>query len=109
MSLKDNKPRLRWPCRRGMLELDVLFMPFVEEAYDDISEEDITDLVGRLVEPLSGADLAGLVTSAKRAAARRSIVDSAGPCLSVADIEEALSSNASLLRGLGSGGGTGYA
>ncbi len=40
MSLKDNKPRLRWACRRGMLELDVLFMPFVEEAYDDLSEED---------------------------------------------------------------------
>ncbi len=40
MSLKDNKPRLRWACRRGMLELDVLFMPFVEEAYDALSEED---------------------------------------------------------------------
>jgi len=34
MSLTSNKPRLRWACRRGMLELDVLFMPFVEEAYD---------------------------------------------------------------------------
>ncbi len=39
MSLKDNKPRLRWACRRGMLELDVLFMPFVEEAYDALSAE----------------------------------------------------------------------
>lgn len=38
MSLTDNKPRLRWACRRGMLELDVLFMPFVEEAYDLLSE-----------------------------------------------------------------------
>jgi antitoxin CptB len=37
MSLTDNKPRLRWACRRGMLELDVLFMPFVEEAYDLLS------------------------------------------------------------------------
>ncbi len=34
-SLKD-KNRLRWACRRGMLELDVLFMPFVEQAYDDL-------------------------------------------------------------------------
>ncbi len=33
-----NKNRLRWACRRGMLELDVLFMPFVEEAYDDLTE-----------------------------------------------------------------------
>lgn len=40
MSLTDNKPRLRWACRRGMLELDVLFMPFVDEAYDDLSAED---------------------------------------------------------------------
>ncbi len=39
MSLTDNKPRLRWACRRGMLELDVLFMPFVEEAYDELSAE----------------------------------------------------------------------
>ena len=39
MSLTDNKPRLRWACRRGMLELDVLFMPFVEEAYDALSAE----------------------------------------------------------------------
>lgn len=36
--LKD-KRRLRWACRRGMLELDVLFMPFVEEAYDELTEE----------------------------------------------------------------------
>jgi len=39
MTLKDNKPRLRWACRRGMLELDILFMPFVEEAYDELSSE----------------------------------------------------------------------
>jgi len=37
-ALKD-KRRLRWACRRGMLELDVLFMPFVEEAYDELNEE----------------------------------------------------------------------
>lgn len=40
MSLTDNKPRLRWACRRGMLELDVLFMPFVEQAYDQLANED---------------------------------------------------------------------
>ena len=39
-SLTNNKPRLRWACRRGMLELDVLFMPFVEEAYDNLSDQD---------------------------------------------------------------------
>ncbi|NQZ81602.1 MAG: succinate dehydrogenase assembly factor 2 [Colwellia sp.] len=40
MSVIDNKPRLRWACRRGMLELDVLFMPFVDEAYEQLSEKD---------------------------------------------------------------------
>jgi antitoxin CptB len=37
--LKVNKARLKWACRRGMLELDVLFIPFVDEAYDDLSAE----------------------------------------------------------------------
>lgn len=30
--------RLKWACRRGMLELDVLLMPFVEEAFNDLDE-----------------------------------------------------------------------
>lgn len=30
--------RLKWACRRGMLELDVLLLPFVEEAFDELSE-----------------------------------------------------------------------
>ncbi|AVJ55707.1 succinate dehydrogenase assembly factor 2 family protein [Idiomarina sp. OT37-5b] len=38
-ALKD-KRRLKWACRRGMLELDVLFEPFVDQAYDELSEED---------------------------------------------------------------------
>ncbi|OUL58636.1 succinate dehydrogenase assembly factor 2 [Pseudoalteromonas ulvae] len=36
----DNKARLRWACRRGMLELDVLLMPFVEQGYDALTEAD---------------------------------------------------------------------
>lgn len=35
-----NKSRLLWACRRGMLELDVLFMPFVKEAFDELSNTD---------------------------------------------------------------------
>ncbi|WP_220718540.1 FAD assembly factor SdhE [Agarivorans litoreus] len=37
--MQENKSRLKWACRRGMLELDVLFMPFVDEAYDELSDE----------------------------------------------------------------------
>lgn len=37
---KKRAARLKWACRRGMLELDVLFMPFVEEAFNDLSFDD---------------------------------------------------------------------
>ena len=35
-----SKARLRWACRRGMLELDVLLVPFVKEVYPGLDEED---------------------------------------------------------------------
>ncbi|GGW86035.1 FAD assembly factor SdhE [Alteromonas halophila] len=31
--------RLKWACRRGMLELDVLLLPFVEEAFNNLDEQ----------------------------------------------------------------------
>ncbi|GEA11871.1 hypothetical protein KUL49_22460 [Alteromonas sp. KUL49] len=31
--------RLKWACRRGMLELDVLLLPFVEAAFDSLTFE----------------------------------------------------------------------
>ena len=31
--------RLRWRSRRGMAELDVLFVPFFEEAFDALNAE----------------------------------------------------------------------
>jgi antitoxin CptB len=30
--------RLKWACRRGMLELDVLLMPFVENGFHELNE-----------------------------------------------------------------------
>jgi len=35
-----DKPRLLWACRRGMLELDLLFTPFVNEAFDLLVDQD---------------------------------------------------------------------
>lgn len=32
--------RLYWHCRRGMLELDVLLMPFMQEVYPSLNQED---------------------------------------------------------------------
>ena len=34
MTEQAEKSKLLWACRRGMLELDTLFMPFANEAYD---------------------------------------------------------------------------
>ena len=33
------RARLKWACRRGMLELDVLLMPVVDEAFDSLDYE----------------------------------------------------------------------
>ncbi|MEZ9538991.1 succinate dehydrogenase assembly factor 2 [Shewanella sp. 10N.286.51.B8] len=35
-----NIARVRWACRRGMLELDVLFQPFVEQHYQALADKD---------------------------------------------------------------------
>lgn len=40
MYTEEDIRRLRWQSRRGMLELDVLFVPFVEEAFADLDQED---------------------------------------------------------------------
>ncbi|MGS0679539.1 FAD assembly factor SdhE [Shewanella sp. 125m-7] len=42
-------PRVKWACRRGMLELDVLFQPFVEQQYEAMSVNDKNIFV-RLLE-----------------------------------------------------------
>jgi antitoxin CptB len=36
---QKRRARLKWACRRGMLELDVLLMPFVDEAFDSLDYE----------------------------------------------------------------------
>ncbi|ABO22916.1 succinate dehydrogenase assembly factor 2 [Shewanella loihica] len=49
MSEPMNIARVRWACRRGMLELDVLFQPFVETQYEQLSIDDKAVFV-RLLE-----------------------------------------------------------
>lgn len=38
VSERETTARLRWQCRRGMLELDLLLQPFVDENYPSLSE-----------------------------------------------------------------------
>lgn len=48
MNLSDIPPKLRWECRRGMLELDVLLGKFLEEAYLGLIPEEQTNFVNLL-------------------------------------------------------------
>jgi len=34
------KRKLRWKCRRGMLELDIILVDFFDQYYDALSQED---------------------------------------------------------------------
>jgi antitoxin CptB len=51
-NILDDMARLKWACRRGMLELDVLLGNFLHERYKDLSPADKK----RFVELLSCPD-----------------------------------------------------
>lgn len=34
------RERVRWACRRGMLECDLFLVPFFEDCYDGLSQKD---------------------------------------------------------------------
>ncbi|MBS0894970.1 FAD assembly factor SdhE [Tatumella sp. JGM130] len=36
----EDKSRIQWACRRGMLELDMAIMPFFKYEYDSLSDQD---------------------------------------------------------------------
>lgn len=40
-SVPENDNRLRWKCRRGMLELDILLQSFLENGYEKLDPTDI--------------------------------------------------------------------
>lgn len=40
ITTQDQQARLRWACRRGMLELDLLLNPFLEKVYPQLSTEE---------------------------------------------------------------------
>lgn len=42
MSGKE-RARVRWRCRRGMLEMDVLILPFFDTYYDGLSDQEKLD------------------------------------------------------------------
>jgi antitoxin CptB len=36
----NEKSKLLWHCRRGIREMDILFREFIEQHYDDLSDDD---------------------------------------------------------------------
>ena len=48
MYTAEDVRRLTWQSRRGMLELDVLFVPFMEQAFSALSDSD-KDIFVRLL------------------------------------------------------------
>ncbi|MCP5014380.1 MAG: succinate dehydrogenase assembly factor 2 [Ketobacter sp.] len=40
LSQEEHVRRLRWQCRRGIKEVEVLLLPFFEERYPELSADD---------------------------------------------------------------------
>ena len=53
MYTAEQKARIKWGCRRGMLELDVVIMPFFEECFDSLQEQEQREFVSLLECDLS--------------------------------------------------------
>mgnify|MGYP006232242053 CR=1 FL=1 len=47
--MNELKKKILWQCRRGLWELDSIFIPFVEYKFDDLEEDEISDFQ-RLLE-----------------------------------------------------------
>lgn len=48
---QEQLARLKWQCRRGMLELDLLLLPFVEEQYSLLPPDEQTAFTELLTYP----------------------------------------------------------
>jgi len=49
--LKNYKAKLRWRCHRGMLELDIILMRFLDVCFDDLSNDERLLFEEMLKEP----------------------------------------------------------
>lgn len=50
MNTPINPKRIRWACRRGMLELDVLLLPFFEKTFEQLTPTEQQGFVALLGE-----------------------------------------------------------
>ena len=47
--MNELKKKILWQCRRGLWELDAIFIPFIENNFDYLEEDEITNFQ-RLLE-----------------------------------------------------------
>ena len=47
--MNELKKKILWQCRRGLWELDAIFIPFVENNFDSLEEDEISNFQ-RLLE-----------------------------------------------------------
>ena len=47
--MNELKKKILWQCRRSLWELDAIFIPFVENNFDNLEEDEISNLQ-RLLE-----------------------------------------------------------
>ena len=61
----DAVKRLRWKCRRGMLELDLILERILDQLYDQLSEpeQQLFEKVLELPDPLLHSLLTGVATA----------------------------------------------
>ena len=46
--IKEDRSRVKWACRRGMLELDVIIMPFFDACFDALIPSEKEDFISLL-------------------------------------------------------------
>lgn len=51
MNNPNNLNRLRWKCRRGMLELDLMLLKFLDERYAELTPKEQTQFEQLLEKP----------------------------------------------------------
>jgi antitoxin CptB len=51
MSTLPSTPSIRWQCRRGMLELDMLLLPFFDTVYETLAVEQKKAFINLLAFP----------------------------------------------------------
>ena len=42
--MSNNRGRVRWQCRRALLELDLVFTRFLERHFDRLTDDQLADL-----------------------------------------------------------------